>query len=97
MTVGSQARYDIGVLDALARRAVVGDGVTGTRPQAADLGLDDFGSRRSPRSRRNMFDCHLVRVGNDEIADTIRKPALEGSAMLERVGSSWASRRRVTT
>lgn len=32
-----------------------------------------------------------------DMADKIRELALEGSATAERVGSSWASRRRVAT
>jgi len=44
-----------------------------------------------------MFGCSLVKVGNYDIADKIRKPALKGTAIAKRVGSSWASRRRVTT
>jgi hypothetical protein len=31
------------------------------------------------------------------VADTIRELALRGTAIAKRVGSSWASRRRVTT
>ena len=44
-----------------------------------------------------MFGCELVNPGNYDIADKIREPALKGTAIAERVGSSWASRRRVTT
>jgi hypothetical protein len=31
------------------------------------------------------------------VADTIREPALKRTAIAKRAGSSWASRRRVTT
>jgi methionine synthase I (cobalamin-dependent) len=44
-----------------------------------------------------MFGCKLVNLGNYDIADKIRELALKGIATAERVGSTWASRRRVTT
>jgi 5-methyltetrahydrofolate--homocysteine methyltransferase len=47
--------------------------------------------------RRNTFGCNLVNPGDYENADKIRELALKGTAIAERVGSSWASRRRVTT
>jgi 5-methyltetrahydrofolate--homocysteine methyltransferase len=49
------------------------------------------------RSRRNTFGCNLVNLDNYDIADKIREPALKGIAIAKWVGSSWASRRRVTT
>jgi methionine synthase I (cobalamin-dependent) len=49
------------------------------------------------QSRRNTFGCNLVNLDNYDIADKIRELALKGSAIAKRVGSSWASRRRVTT
>jgi methionine synthase I (cobalamin-dependent) len=49
------------------------------------------------RSRRNTFGCNLVNFDNYDIADKIREPALKGTAIAKRVGSSWASRRLVTT
>jgi 5-methyltetrahydrofolate--homocysteine methyltransferase len=51
----------------------------------------------STRSRRNTFGCNLVNPGDYDIADKIRELALKGTAIAKRVGSSWASRRRVTT
>jgi len=51
----------------------------------------------STRSRRNTFGWELVNLGNYDIADKIRELALKGIAIAERVGSSWASRRWVTT
>jgi methionine synthase I (cobalamin-dependent) len=39
----------------------------------------------------------LVSLGKYDIADKIRELALEGTANAKRIGSSWASRRRVTT
>jgi hypothetical protein len=50
-----------------------------------------------PRSRRNTAGGKLVNIGNYDNADTIREPALKGKAIANRIGSSWASRRRVTT
>ncbi len=41
--------------------------------------------------------CNLVNLGNYDIADKIRELALKGTAIAKRVGSSRASRRRVTT
>jgi hypothetical protein len=49
------------------------------------------------RSRRNRFGLKLVNFGNYQNADKIRERALQGTAIVERVGSSWASRRRMTT
>jgi 5-methyltetrahydrofolate--homocysteine methyltransferase len=42
------------------------------------------------------FGCNLVSIGNYYIADKIRDLALRGAAIAKRVGSSWASKRRVT-
>jgi hypothetical protein len=53
--------------------------------------------RPTARSRRNRFGGKLVNLGNYHNADKIRERALEGAAIVERVGSSWASRRRMTT
>jgi hypothetical protein len=39
----------------------------------------------------------LVNLANYDIADKIHELALKGSAIAKRIGSSWASRRRVTT
>jgi hypothetical protein len=39
----------------------------------------------------------LVNLGNYDIADKIRELAFTGAAIAMRVGSSWASRRRMTT
>jgi methionine synthase I (cobalamin-dependent) len=36
-------------------------------------------------------------LGNYDIADKIRELVLKGAAVAKRVGSSWASRCRVTT
>jgi methionine synthase I (cobalamin-dependent) len=47
--------------------------------------------------RRNTFGCNLVNPSDYDIADKIRELALEDTAIVKRVGSSWASRRRVTT
>jgi hypothetical protein len=47
--------------------------------------------------RRNRFGLKLVNFGNYHNADKIRERAPEGAAIVERVGSSWASRRRMTT
>jgi len=49
------------------------------------------------RPRRNAFGCNLVNLGNYDIADKIRELVLKGTAVAKRVGSSWASRCRVTT
>jgi 5-methyltetrahydrofolate--homocysteine methyltransferase len=87
--------YDTDILETLSQRVMVGDGAMGTQLQAADLSLDDFNNRR--RSRRNTFGCNLVNVGAYDIADKICELALKGTAIAKQVGSSWASRRRVTT
>ncbi|BBY37457.1 hypothetical protein MMAN_15910 [Mycobacterium mantenii] len=45
----------------------------------------------------NTFGCKLVNIGNYDIADKICELVLMGTAHAKRIGSSWASRRRVTT
>ncbi len=68
--------------------------------RAANLCLDDFNNRRRRgqgeiRAAANWLT--LVTTTPMFNADKIRELALEGIAIAERVGSSWASRRRVTT
>jgi 5-methyltetrahydrofolate--homocysteine methyltransferase len=82
VTAANEHRYDTDILDTSARRVVVGDGAIGTRLQPRRLQQP-----ASTRSGRNTFGCKLVNLGNYDIADKIRM----------RVGSSWASRRQVTT
>jgi methionine synthase I (cobalamin-dependent) len=48
-------------------------------------------------SRRNTFGCNLVNPGDYDVAEKIRELALKSTAIAKWVGSSWASRRRVTT
>jgi len=69
-----------------------------TAPWAPSCKMPD--PRRQPaptRSRRNTFGCNLVTLAKYDIVDKIRELALKGTAIAKRVGSSWASRRRVTT
>jgi hypothetical protein len=65
--------------------------------RAADLSPDDLHDR--PRRGRDEIRsvANLVNLGNYDIFDRIRGLAIEGAAIAKRVGSSWASRRRVTT
>jgi len=46
VTAAAEHRYDMAILDTLARRIVVDEGAMGTQSQAADLPLDDFRNRR---------------------------------------------------
>jgi 5-methyltetrahydrofolate--homocysteine methyltransferase len=96
VTAANEHRYDRDILDTLAQRVVVGGGAMGTQLQAADLSLDDFNNRR----RRGRDEIHsaafLVNLAKD-IADKIREVAVKATAIAKRIGSSWASRRRVTT
>ena len=97
MTAANQHRYETDILDTSAQRGVAGDGgmgraVAGCRPETRRLQRP-----ASTRSRRNTFGCKLVNPGNYDIADKIREAALKGTAIAERIGSSWASTRRMTT
>lgn len=48
-------------------------------------------------SIRHRFAGILVNLDNQDIADTIREPARNGAAIGKRIGSGWASRRRMKT
>ena len=96
MTPPKKPVYDTDILEAMSQRVAIGDGAMVTQLQA-DLSLDDFKQPAPTRSRRNMFGCNLVDLDNYDIADKIRELAIDGIAVAKRVGSSWASRRRVTT
>jgi len=80
---------------------MVGDGGMGTQLQAAGVTLGGVAKPASTasrrKSRRNTFRYKLVDFDNYDIADKIRELARRGTAVAERVGSSWASRRWVTT
>ncbi|OBF83788.1 hypothetical protein A5791_03010 [Mycobacterium sp. 852002-51163_SCH5372311] len=96
----TQHRSDTDILDTPTQRVVVGDGAMGTQLQAAKLPPNGFDNRR----RRDQGEIGstanwltLVTTTPMFNADKIRELALEGIATAERVGSSWASRRRVTT
>ncbi|TVS87904.1 hypothetical protein [Mycobacterium helveticum] len=97
MIAGNTPRHATDTLDALAQPVVVGDGAMGTRLQAADPSLDGFDIRRR-RGRDEIRSAAIwLKLTTTTFADKVRKPALKGTAIAERVGSSWASRRRVTT
>jgi 5-methyltetrahydrofolate--homocysteine methyltransferase len=95
VVAANERAYDTDLLDTLSRRVVVGDGAMGTQLQEPDLTLDD--DPAPTRSRRNTFGCNLVTLSVYDIVEKIRELALKGAAIAKRVGSSWASRRRVTT
>ena len=96
MTAANEHRYDTDLLDTLSQRVVVGDDAMGTQLQAADLSLDDFNNRR----RRGRDEIRSAAIWLTLLATTLPTRSaswLEGTAIAKRVGSSWASRRRVTT
>jgi hypothetical protein len=89
--------YDTDILETLSQRVMVGDGAMGTQLQAADLTLDDFRDRR----RRGRDEIRSAAIWLTLVAKTLPTRSAswrsEGTAIAKRVGSSWASRRRVTT
>jgi 5-methyltetrahydrofolate--homocysteine methyltransferase len=96
MTAPNHHAYDTDILETLSQRVMVGDGAMGTQLEDADLRLDDVNNRRR-RGRDETFGCNLVNLGDYGIAGEICELALKGTAIAKRVGSSWASRLRVTT
>lgn len=93
MTTAPECRFGIGIADL---RGVVRDGAVGTQSQAAGV-TGRSHQRASARPIRNTSGSNLVNLGNYNMGDKIREPVLEGTTNATRIGSCWASRRRVTT
>ena len=97
MTAPNDHAYDTDILETLSQRVMVGDGAMGTQLQEADLSLDDFNNRR----RRGRDEIRSAAIWLTLVTTTLptRPVSLRSGepAIANRVGSSWASRRRVTT
>jgi hypothetical protein len=97
VAVADEHRSDTDIPDTSAQRALVGDGAMGTQSHAADLTLDGFNDRRPRRRDEIRSAANRLTLVIKPLPTQIREPAPRGTATDERVGSSWASRRRVTT
>jgi hypothetical protein len=97
MTSAKNPRYDTDLLETSSKRVMVGDGAMGTQLQAADLSLDDFYNRRR-RGRDEIRSAAIwLILGTTTLPTRSASWRSEGTAIAKRLGSSWASRRRVTT
>jgi hypothetical protein len=97
MTSTNDTGYDTDLLETLSQRVVVGDGAMGTQLQAADLSLDGFNNRR----RRGRDEIRSAAISLTLVITTLPTRSASwrsrASRFAKRVGSSWASRCRVTT